>query len=352
MKNSGPVVFVTNSLSGGGAERAMNQVVNSLFHKGIPTMLITINSGESDLIEVICPHVSINRKWRANVFQTFFSFLKFQRFILRIKPSIVVLNCDLPEFFGGLALGRQMILVVEHVANPWHTRVLFGRAIRFLLNVRSAKWVTVSNHYEPWNASVTLCPHIPNPIYSDNSRSCTQDFPAIESTKRIVFVGRLLKEQKRPDWILEICSSTGLPGLIIGDGTFKTELENRSRDLKLEIEFLGAVKNPWEFLDKGDVLIVPSAWEGDGLVVIEAISKNIPILLSDISDFRRFGFGDKHYCHTPLDFGERLRSFRGQINSLIVEPKIVEEILRKRDIDVVCSQWIQLFRNLGIVKTG
>jgi hypothetical protein len=37
------IMFVTNSLSGGGAERATNVLVNALFDEGIDVVLMAIN---------------------------------------------------------------------------------------------------------------------------------------------------------------------------------------------------------------------------------------------------------------------------------------------------------------------
>ncbi len=45
------VFFVTNSLSGGGAERATNTLVNALHSIGLDVSLITLNGGINDLVE-------------------------------------------------------------------------------------------------------------------------------------------------------------------------------------------------------------------------------------------------------------------------------------------------------------
>jgi glycosyltransferase involved in cell wall biosynthesis len=346
MRESRPIVFITNSLSGGGAERAINQVVNSLYEKGVPVILITLNASVPDLVEVRCQHISIDRRWRSSISETFSAFVKFQRLILQIRPRIIVLNCDLPEFFGVLAIGRHKILIVEHVANPWHTRVLFGRIVRFLLRIRRANWVTVSSHFKPWKASQVANSSIPNPINLNFFSSDVQKTSYFGSIRRIVFIGRLVKEQKRPDWILEICKLTNLPALIIGDGEFRSELEGQIQKTDLEFRFLGIVKNPWEHIVAGDLLIVPSAWEGDGLVVVEAISKGVPILLSDIADFRRFGLLDRHYCNEPLDFASRIATFSGDVSLLVVDHQISNRILAQRDIGVINSKWIQLLNGI------
>ena len=44
------IVLVTNSLSGGGAERAINLASNSLMNLGLDVFLIPINQSSEDLV--------------------------------------------------------------------------------------------------------------------------------------------------------------------------------------------------------------------------------------------------------------------------------------------------------------
>ena len=45
------IMIVTNSLSGGGAERSMNIVSNEMHMRKWPTILVALNSGPRDLVE-------------------------------------------------------------------------------------------------------------------------------------------------------------------------------------------------------------------------------------------------------------------------------------------------------------
>lgn len=55
-----------------------------------------------------------------------------------------------------------------------------------------------------------------------------------------------------------------------------------SKNLKDNIIFLGMMRNVPEFLQNMDMLIVPSRYEGFGLVLIEGMAANIPVLASNI----------------------------------------------------------------------
>ena len=54
-------LFVSNSLSGGGAERAINIAVNEMAKKKSPVGLLVINNGPQDLYAPNVPTFQLNR---------------------------------------------------------------------------------------------------------------------------------------------------------------------------------------------------------------------------------------------------------------------------------------------------
>ena len=97
------VMFVTNSLSGGGAERATNILVNALTDLGVQVALVAINSGSRDLIEPKCQTFELKREWQGGLISVIATYFKLQRAIWKWKPDYLVLNCDIPEFLGSLS---------------------------------------------------------------------------------------------------------------------------------------------------------------------------------------------------------------------------------------------------------
>ena len=117
------------------------------------------------------------------------------------------------------------------------------------------------------------------------------------------------------------------------------EMKERILRESLAVELLGYQKDPWAHLGENDVLVVPSLFEGDGMVVVEAISRDVPILLSDIPDFRRFGFPDSNYCAEPQDFVQRISEYRSNLNRLRVPIQTRREILKSRTPKAVGDSW-------------
>ena len=158
-------------------------------------------------------------------------------------------------------------------------------------------------------------------------------------------MGRLATAQKRPQIMLEISSQIKNRVIIIGDGEARSEINDRIRENSLNVELLGYKQNPWQYLNQNDLLIIPSFFEGDGLVVIEAISRNLPILLSDIPDFRRFGFPDSNYCATTDDFVQRINKYESKVSDLKISDEIRNLILKTRTSEEVGNTWITYLSN-------
>ena len=127
-----------------------------------------------------------------------------------------------------------------------------------------------------------------------------------EKIKRLIFIGRLAP-QKRPDWLLRISEGTGFPVEVMGEGELRDYIQKASTDRNLDFRFQGQRKDPWSEVENGDLLIIPSEYEGDGLVVVEGMQRNLPMLLADIPDFRRFGLPDLNYCSSVEDFISSIR---------------------------------------------
>jgi len=330
------IAVVTNSLSGGGAERSMNLLCNELFNRNWDVFLVPINKSDQDLVQVMCPIIEINRVWNGSFLNTIFSFIRFNISIFRVRPKALILNCDLPELFGALLLFPVKLIAVEHVNYPWLKRLRFGKVIRFILNLRGVHWVSVSSHLSIWpNASkpeVILLNSI-TPLVKEQTREIERNH-----LKRLIFIGRLT-EQKRPNWIIELGKATETEVGIYGEGSQEEALRQMAQANSKKVNFFGFNPQVWTYVTRGDLLLVTSGWEGDGLVILEALNNRVPLLLSDIPDLRRFNLPDRNYCTDLRNFVDRIEEFRGNLNDLVVEDDIRRRILDERMPQTVAANW-------------
>ncbi|WP_298485352.1 glycosyltransferase [uncultured Maribacter sp.] len=72
--------------------------------------------------------------------------------------------------------------------------------------------------------------------------------------------------------------------VLIGEGETYEEINNNIKTYNLcnRIHFLGIQENIFPFLKQADISIIPSLWEGFGLVAIESMACGIPTIVSDV----------------------------------------------------------------------
>jgi glycosyltransferase involved in cell wall biosynthesis len=215
-------------------------------------------------------------------------------------------------------------------------RPKFGRLVRKIYKFRNVLWVSVRDTLKIWPEELPPHKSINNPIFKVKELNVATNV-GIDHLNRLVFLGRLSVEKGIQNF-LEIAKETKHSSIVIGDGSLRSNLIQEYQNLR-EVVFLGQRKNPWEELTQNDLLIVPSLHEGDGLVVVEAISGGVPILLSDIPEFRRFGLPEKNYCKDKNEFIATIGSYRDNLADLIVPNEIVAPILSTRSIDSIADSW-------------
>jgi len=73
--------------------------------------------------------------------------------------------------------------------------------------------------------------------------------------------------------------------VVAGDGPLREALENQAKWMTAaeRVHFLGWRSDVPFLLAALDILLVPSLWEGFGLVLLEAMAQSIPIIASDVS---------------------------------------------------------------------
>lgn len=331
------ILFLTNSPSGGGAERATNILVNALHNSNTVVALATINASQLDSVKVLCESFYINRRWRGGLVSVIVAFIKFRNILHTWKPDIVVFVCELPELFASISSGNYRKVIVLQSSNPWTTRVKLGKIIRARLVRQGVTWVSVSNHFKVWNKNFLPNAVIPNPIVSNTKNDIRSN---LEPTRirRLLYIGRL-SEEKQPEWVLEVARQIDLPSLFIGNGTMLAQLKIISATAGITAQFYGYATDPWCLVREGDVLIVPSKFEGDGLVILEAISRGVPILMNDISDLRRFSLPDDFYCTSPIEFAEAIKAKIENANNFVVPYALADGLLNERNPEYVAESW-------------
>lgn len=122
------------------------------------------------------------------------------------------------------------------------------------------------------------------PIFTDLARFRV---PRKESPESALFVGRLSPEKNLfllvDAWKKVVVELPNAKLTIVGDGPLRNKLEKYILNNKLSGNInLAGFKDPLDYYVKSQVLILPSLYEGWGLVVVEALASGTPVVMSDV----------------------------------------------------------------------
>ena len=334
------VLLITNSLSGGGAENSMALLHQSFTSQGIDSYLICLNQDENQNNGKSLSNVlMLKREWGDGILGTLKNFQEFKGAVKNLNADIIVGNCELPELYLSLiSLRKYDAYCVEHTSNPWFGRRILGYWVRKVLALKKISWVTVSREASAiWPLSVQPR-YIPNPIATPVGNS------HISEAIKLAYVGRL-RTEKRPDWALSFSEISGIAIDFYGNGPMEAELKNRAMDSKIAAIFHGYTESVWDLITPNTIIVVPSEFEGDGLTVVEAVVRGLPIVLADNLDLRRFELSDSCYFSSPTVLGKRLSTASvDDLKNLRPSQQIMEKYRSERSIESISSTWQQFLK--------
>ena len=118
--------------------------------------------------------------------------------------------------------------------------------------------------------------------YSETTRKEVRKKMAIEDKYVVLFVGRL-DPQKNPIFLIELFSEllklrNNAKLLIVGDGILREAINDKINELGINdsVELLGNRNDVHKLLQAADIFVLPSKFEGLGIVLIEAQAAGLP----------------------------------------------------------------------------
>jgi glycosyltransferase involved in cell wall biosynthesis len=122
---------------------------------------------------------------------------------------------------------------------------------------------------------------------------------------------------------------------LVGDGPLRKTLEKRVGVLKLEsrVHFYGRQTDVLSYYKKADLFVLPSLWEGFGLVLLEAMASGVPIFASQVDGVKEILENEKTaILFNPLNPEETEKKLRQLLKNPLLQEKLAEtaqtEVLR------------------------
>ena len=331
-----PVVIVSNSLFGGGAEKSMQALHNELLKEGVLSYLVALNRSEP--IKQTVNTIMLNRNWKDGIRSTVTNFLDFKNTLKKINPKTIIINCELPELYiSVLKSSNKRIICVEHTTYPWYQKRFLGKVVRILLRIRGVEWVTVIKDRDKIWFGKNAISYIPNPFLTkyDSNR-------VLRKKPSLVFVGGM-KDNKRPEWVIEAGIQNNLNVDLYGDGPLKPILEEKYKKFSDQIVFHGFQPNLWQKLSANALVVVPSEFEGDGMVAMEAIISGNPIALAENEDLKRFKLGKDHYFKDISALCKIVKMYQeSNFKELRASNFIKTNLESTRSLKKITKQWLEI----------
>src|SRR3989344_523168 len=290
------VIIVIARMDIGGAEHLVIEEIREFLRRGWEVHLVTLLFELPNSLLQLVPQECRTHRFRFFSFFEFRSWLAFIRFLKREDPTLVLTNLWFGNTIGRtaalLAGLKERVLSLEHnIYDELKTkRQFFADRIlqhfcRRLVAVSGAVRESLIAHGIKPEKIAVAHPAIDLSRFQHAFPSNMREELGLRDQFIWLFVGRL-NRQKAVDVLIRAFAKVARGVLLIaGQGPDEKGLRLLARELGAEerVFFLGVRDDIPSLMRSADCLVMPSRWEGFGLVLIEAMAAGVPIVAADFS---------------------------------------------------------------------
>lgn len=192
-----------------------------------------------------------------------------------------------------------------------------------------------------------------NFIFNPISRSQIESKYKLEGKKLFIAIGRFHKQKDYPNLLNAFSDlaqkNSAIHLFIVGDGELRPSIEQMIKDKNLtdNITLLSIRKDVPELLSAADVFVLPSAWEGFGLVVAEAMACERVVVATDCGGVAEV-LGEEGFLVPPKNSHALMAAMQKAISLSDEEAKAMGAAARKRilehySLDSVVDNWLKVY---------
>ena len=354
------ILFVITSLDVGGAEKVVTSLADQLVEKG-HEVVITYMTGKalvtpkSNSIELI--HLGANSA--KDLYRAYF---KLRQVIKSFKPDVVHSHLVHANILcRTLRLTTPMPRLISSAHNTdeegW-TRFLAYRLTDRLADISTnvsdeaveafieQKAVRPDRMLALYNGISTT-----EFVFSEQARKdIRKELGVVEGQQLIIAVGRLNEQKDYPNLLSALTSThKNVKVAIAGQGSLLEELENKARVLGISdrVCFLGIRTDIPRLMSAADIFVLPSAWEGFGLVVAEAMACERVVVATDSGGVKEV-VGDAGFLVPPKDSVALSKALQQALvlsatERLQLGKKARHRVLHNYSLDIATNKWLRLY---------
>jgi glycosyltransferase involved in cell wall biosynthesis len=223
-----------------------------------------------------------------------FSFIELRRVVREYSPDIVHLHSSKAGLIGRI-VSRNLNIPSVFTVHGWaftegvskKRRFIFTMIERFMTYL-SDKIITVSDYDKKLALKLKVgCSNLITTIHNGiHDVDCSVEPTDSENNVKLIMVARF-DEPKNHYLLLQTLSSIkNLPWEIefVGDGPSFKNIQALVKKLEIDrkVIFSGACKDVVDRLNKADIFLLISNWEGLPLTIIEAMRASLPVIASNV----------------------------------------------------------------------
>ena len=297
--NSKKIIHLITTIEFGGAEKQLLILATHQVNQGLEVEVFYLKGKPELKIKFEEVGVKVNSLLVNQPF--IFQVTKFRKFI-RSNESPVHTHLPQAELVASLACKKKNFIISRHNFEPFWPKKpkLVSVLLSRFVTSRAASGIAISKaitNYLLAAKEISKEFHISTVYYGfehgvDNlsdSKKLTNEM--LNSTKnyKLGTIGRLVPGKNYPTMLKAVAKIASVDPtikfFIVGGGSSEQELIKMCKDLKIKdnVIWLGRTEHIREFLSKIDLFIFASKGEGFGLVLLEAMLANKPILAANNS---------------------------------------------------------------------
>ncbi len=350
------ILYIIPSLASGGAEKFILDLINNLNHDIFEIKLLSFNGGgffEEEFIKSNVDFKILKKRFKFDVY----NFYQICREIKNFSPDIVHTQLG-GDIYGKIAAKFLRVkIIISTEQNVLDNDNFIIRFFKRITAKFSDRIIVISNsvkqdvicRYGIKEDKVSLIPNGINCDFLNDSDKKIKDAPFVFGS-----IGRL-NEQKNFSLLIDALSffkDKNFLCLIVGEGELRSKLENKISNLCLsdKVKLLGTKKDVFSFLSSLDFFVLPSKWEGLGIVLLEAGLAKLPVLASatggilDIIDDKRTGILFEN--NNLEDLKEKLEYFFDEKNKEVLADlggNLNKKIKENFDIKIISQKYSDLY---------
>jgi len=300
------------SLEKGGIERSMSRLSRGLLDRGWDVSIISEKPSEESisyfdervkLLSLGSSFIDQNSNIIFSIFKNILYYFKIRKYIKKHSPDVLLAVKNIPvAIILKISLKNKFKLIIREAVDPKYSsitqRSLFSRLlinnIKSFLYPKSDNIIAISEGVKQsliknFKLDSSKIKTIYNPSADEKILSLAQediDSNLLSDKPLIISVGRLTKQKDHITLLKafnKIYPKINCNLYIVGEGSERDNLEKFiiNNNIGDRVKLLGYQNNPWKFMSKSELFILPSIWEGFGNVIVESMLIGIPVISSD-----------------------------------------------------------------------